>query len=257
MTDYTPVTSDSGVLWRRSGSLLEVLVDRADDSNKLRPSTLAALCQALRTAEEDDSVSGLVLRASGPTFLFGGVFSEEGSDSISPMYTPAIGEFYERWQARTFPVLSIVEGPCMAFGCAIALTSDVTIATEAASFRLPELQNGLVPVYAITLMTTRHPMKIIRDLVMTRRPLSALQAHSIHGVTDVVPGSEDAQETADSYTALWDEIGRRVTRQAMETFAAQESADPTTARAYADEGLELLYQRVRSNLSTQGYLDTH
>lgn len=257
MTDYTPVNPDPDVLWRRSGSLLDVLVDRADDSNKLRPTTLAALGLALRTAEEDDTVSGLVLRASGPTFLFGGVFSDEGSDSISPRYTPAIGEFYERWQARTFPVMSIVEGPCIAFGCAIALTSDVTIATENASFRLPELQNGLVPVYAISLMTTRHPMKVIRDMVMTRRTLSARDARAIHGVTDVVTGPQDAADTAASYAALWNDIGRRVTRQAMETFAAQEGADPAAVRAYADEGLELLYERVRSNLSTQGYLDAH
>jgi enoyl-CoA hydratase/carnithine racemase len=248
---------DGGVRVSRGGPILHVLVDRAHERNRLRPETLVELADALLEAEADDSVSGVVLRAAGETFLSGGVFTDEGSDKISPRYKPAIGTFYDRWRRRNFPVLSVVQGPAVAFGCAIALTSDLTIALPEATFTLPELENGLVPVYAIALMATRHGMSTIRNMVLTRRSLSPAQAKAMGGVSACVTDPASAERVTEEYIAPWQRYGRAVTGQAMNAFAAFEGADARAARVAADDGLEALFRRFEAKQSNQDYLDKH
>ncbi|QII07287.1 enoyl-CoA hydratase/isomerase family protein [Rhodococcoides fascians A25f] len=250
----------SGVTGTRIGSVLEIVVSRPHERNALRPNTLAALGKVLNDAEADASVSGVILRASGETFLYGGIFTDETSDDSEPLhvsaiYKPAIGSVFEAWRRRTFPVIAVVNGPALAFGCALALTADVTIASPAATFTLPELDNGLVPVYAIALMATRYDMNAIRDLVLTRHSLSAVDAATRGMVNELAASTTVAETIVDAHVHLWNRLGRNVTKQAMQTFEALDRADLLDSRRIADEGLELLFDRFRSKQSTQDYLE--
>lgn len=252
MTDV-PATEGGGVQTLVEDSILFVTVDGPHDDNRLRPQTLEALNGALRLAEENPAISGMVLRSTGTGSYSGGVFEEEGVSGISPRYKPAIGEFFERWAARTFPVLTVARSDSIAYGSAIALTSDLLVATEDATFSLPEMGNGLVPVYAIALMSTRRPMPEIRNMVMTRRQVPAAELSARGVVTDLVI-ENDIDRCIDDHLAVWRRVGRDVTAQAMTTFDTIDAADRSSTRAIADDGLEQLYALVRAGRSDQGYL---
>lgn len=48
--------------------------------------------------------------------------------------------------------MALVDGAAQAYGCALALSSDLVFSTEKAWFALPELLHGLVPVYALAVL---------------------------------------------------------------------------------------------------------
>jgi len=249
------VAPSSGIFAATVGPIIEVTIARAEEGNRLPPVAIAALNRVLERAEDDESIAGLVLRGEGRDFCSGGVFSDPGSTEISPDYKPSIGEFYSRWATRSFPVLSIAQGSSTAFGCAVALSSDISIVSDTATFQLPELGNGLVPVYAISLLATRFDFSMIRDLVLTRRAMSASRALELGAVTEVFPVDEIAGEV-ERYVEHWKSAGAKSLRQAIRTFRRLSSAPtPAAVKEIADEGLDELFRRVRAGESDQTYLE--
>lgn len=133
------------------GRILEIVLDRVERGNALSASMYRELTRAIEAAENDDSIGALLIRSSRETFCLGGDIADDRGKR-DPDYNAAIHDFTEQWLSRSIPALSLVDGAAQAYGCALALSSDLVFATEKAWFALPELLHGLVPVYAIAVL---------------------------------------------------------------------------------------------------------
>ncbi|WP_027507299.1 enoyl-CoA hydratase/isomerase family protein [Rhodococcus sp. UNC23MFCrub1.1] len=136
---------------RAAGHILEIVLDRPDRGNSLSATTFWELAEVLHTAETDDSITALIVRGNHGTFCLGGDMSDPAGKR-DPRYADAIHHFTEQWLNRTIPAVALVDGGAQAYGCALALSSDLVYTTDRAWFALPELHHGLVPAYALAVL---------------------------------------------------------------------------------------------------------
>ena len=91
------------------------------------------------------------------------------------------------------PVVAAVNGPALAGGFALALLSDLRLASEDATFGFPELPQGIPPSYASARAAL--PAHIAAELTLTGRILDSFTALKM-GIVSAVHGSPDLMPRA-------------------------------------------------------------
>lgn len=170
----------------------QITLDRPDRLNALAVQTWAELRDALEAADQDDDVRAIVLEGNGKAFCSGDDISDfefetAGDARAYAKHILSCGLTIERIET---PVLSKVHGLAHGGGCEIAAIADVTIASEAATFRLPESLVGAVPGIGLVRFPELIGLKRTRELMLTNRELDAEEAKDIGLVNEVVPDDE-------------------------------------------------------------------
>jgi cyclohexa-1,5-dienecarbonyl-CoA hydratase len=134
----------------------------------------------------------LLLRAKGKAFSAGVEVGEHLGPALRPMIENFHGLF-RRLIAFDFPLVAVVEGPCLGGGCELASIFDFVIATDDAKFGQPEIQLGVFPPVAALLLPDRIGDVATRDLVLTGRIVSPAEAWDLGLIWKVV-STEDLEE---------------------------------------------------------------
>jgi dehydration protein DpgD len=96
----------------------------------------------------------------------------------------------ERFHLRK-PVIARVNGYAFGGGFELALACDIIIATEEASFALPEAKLGLIPgAGGLFRLTRQIPYKVAIGHLMTGRSMSAKRAYELGLVNEVVSAAD-------------------------------------------------------------------
>jgi len=175
----------------RRGPFAVVTVDRPDARNALSPAMYFGLRYAIAHCEADPDIHGLILTGTGDVFIPGGDLGQTGVDNWMDLrhlgmdVTP-----FDSLRVTPLPVVAAVNGICQGGGFMITLCSDVSVVSENATFRVPELFRGISDTYyAQILARTIGPVRT-RDLMFTGRVLTAAEALDWGLVTRVVPHDE-------------------------------------------------------------------
>src|SRR6202044_2038861 len=108
------------------------------------------------------------------------------------------------------PVIAAVHGFCLGGGIGLAGNSDVIVASEDATFGLPEVDRGALG--AATHLSRLVPQHRMRSMVYTAEPATADELHPYGSVLRVVPRDQlvgTAYEVASSIAAKSPTILRR------------------------------------------------
>ena len=135
---------------------------------------------------QDASVRVVVIAAEGRGFCAGVDIKELAADSAA--ITAVNRGCYDTFGAIydcAVPVVSAVHGFCLGGGIGIAGSSDVVIASEDATFGLPEIDRGALG--AATHLMRLVGMQKTRRMLYTGEPISAQEVHRLGGVESVVP----------------------------------------------------------------------
>lgn len=229
----------------RLGSVARVTVDRPEARNALSPAMYYGLRHAVAHCAADPEIEGLLLTGVGDMFIPGGDLGRHGVDDW--MDFSALGMDttpFDALRTSTVPVVSAVNGICQGGGFMIALCSDLSVVSERATFRVPELFRGIADTYYAQVLTrTIGPVRT-RDLMFTGRVLSAAEALDWGLVTRVVPHEDlhdaameslaqvlrtapvaraEIKRTLDEYLGLYDRMAMRRSQngpEAQEGYAA-------------------------------------
>ena len=175
------------------GPVTTVIIDRPDTRNAVDGATAQALADAFREFEADEEAHVAVLYGDGGTFSAGADLKamdnrieEHGDGPMGPTR-----------MRLTKPVIAAVEGYAVAGGLELAVWCDLRVAAEDAVFGVFCRRWG-VPL--IDGGTVRLPRLIgqsrAMDMILTGRPVDALEAERIGLVNRVVP-SGTAREAAE------------------------------------------------------------
>ncbi|MBN6041424.1 enoyl-CoA hydratase family protein [Amycolatopsis sp. 195334CR] len=176
------------------------------------------LADAVRAAGEDPGCHVVVLRAEGRGFNAGVDIKEIQADSG---YSALIGA--NQGCAAAFaavydcavPVIAAVQGFCLGGGIGLVGNADVVIASEDASFGLPEVDRGALG--AATHLARLVPQHLMRTLYFTASTIDAHQLHHHGSVYSVVP-REELDKTALALARTIAEKDTRVIRAAKQAI---------------------------------------
>jgi crotonobetainyl-CoA hydratase len=85
------------------------------------------------------------------------------------------------------PVIAAVNGICCGGGLELALSCDIILAAEHATFALPEIRSGTVADAASIKLPKRIPYHIAMEMLLTGRWIDAQEAHRWGLVNRIVP----------------------------------------------------------------------
>lgn len=142
---------------RHEGSTLWVTLNRPHRHNAFNAAMRDALVELLRVAVADPSVSGVVMAGAGENFCSGGDLAEFGThpDPATAHTVRSIRNAGWWLHALGDRARVHVHGRCVGAGIELPAFTPSIIATEDATFRLPEVAMGLVPGAGGTASMTR------------------------------------------------------------------------------------------------------
>jgi isohexenylglutaconyl-CoA hydratase len=178
---------------RRQGPALELTLNRPESRNAMSLAMVAELQQALAQAEQtvgsDDAVRVIVLRGAAGHFCSGGDLKDMAAARLRAMqggcrrHRPdRRGQCALRPPVRRLlpnsplAIVALLEGTVMGGGFGLACVADVAIATETASFRLPETSLGVVPAQIAPFLVERLGYSQAKRLAVTGGRLDAAAA---------------------------------------------------------------------------------
>ena len=183
--------------FERKGPIAWCTIDRPEARNALTTSMYFGIRRAVDIVAADADLHALILTGTGDVFAPGGEMGgrhEEGEMAVLSKLGPDILPFKAIRQA-TVPVISAVNGICQGGGLTIAMLSDVTVASERAVFRVPELLRGVADTWYAAILTAHVGIARSRELMMTGRRFDAEEAKNM-GVIAHVSSHDDLLERA-------------------------------------------------------------
>jgi enoyl-CoA hydratase len=185
--------SAAAVRVERDGPVCTVVLSRPERRNAVDGLTAAALADAFRAFDADDSAAVAVLHGEGGVFCAGADLKEVGGRSgnrVEPV-GEADGPMGPTRMRLSKPVIAAIAGHAVAGGLELALWCDLRVAESDAvlgvfcrRWGVPLIDGG----------TVRLPRLIgvsrAMDLILTGRPVEAEEALAIGLVNRVVPAGE-------------------------------------------------------------------
>jgi enoyl-CoA hydratase/carnithine racemase len=198
-------------------------LNRPQAMNALDTKTAAELLAALEELELDGEVFAVVLTAEGDkAFCVGADLKERKTMSREEVKKQRALFVRAFTAAAEFakPMVAAVNGYALGGGCEFALCCDFIIASEKASFGLPEVGLAVIPGGGGTQLLPRAVGRNkAKELIFTGRHISAGEALDIGLVNYVTPPEKLMEKTM--------EIMKEITKTALSPFSRQ--SGPSTS----------------------------
>lgn len=173
----------------REGPILWCRIDRPQARNALTPAMYFGIKRAVRLVNADPELRALIITGTGDVFAPGGDLgsrTEPGDDPVPQGLTYETLPFVAIRESMA-PVISAVNGICQAGGLLIAMMSDISVVSDRATFRVPELLRGIVDSTYAAVLPAHVGMARARDLLLSARTIDAAEAERIGLISRVVP----------------------------------------------------------------------
>jgi crotonobetainyl-CoA hydratase len=177
--------------------VLVVTLDRPT-ANAIDVPTSHALYEAFARLETDPALRVGVVTGAGDRFFSAGwdLKAAAAGEAVDADHGPGgfggLTEYFD----RTKPVIAAVNGSALGGGLELALAADLMVVADHAELALPEVRVGLVADSGGLLrLPHRLPDALARELLLTGRRMTAIEAGRWGLATRVVPGA-DLMDTA-------------------------------------------------------------
>ena len=172
---------------RRDNGILKVIIDRPK-ANAIDLATSREMGVIFRDFRDDPELRVAIISGAGEKFFSAGwdLKAAAAGDAVDGDY--GVGGFGGLQELRDLnkPVICAVNGICCGGGLEIALSCDLIIAVEHATFALPEIRSGTVADAASIKLPKRIPYHIAMDMLLTGRWLDVVEANRWGFVNEIV-----------------------------------------------------------------------
>jgi len=175
---------------RHADGVVEVVMENPP-VNALTVAGWFELAEAVRALGADPDVRCVVLRAEGRGFNAGVDIKEmqatEGFEALVGANRGCFAAFAAVYECAV-PVVAAVHGYCLGGGIGLVGNADVIVASDDATFGLPEVDRGALG--AATHLARLVPQHKMRAMVYTSATATAAELHSYGSVLQVVPRAQ-------------------------------------------------------------------
>ncbi len=169
--------SDSPIKTSERNHILEVKLDRPK-ANAIDLKTSQILGEIFINFRDDPNLRVAIITGAGEKFFCPGWDLKAAADGDAVDGDYGVGGFGGLQELRGLnkPVIAAVNGICCGGGLEWALSADIILAAEHATFALPEIRSGTVADAASIKLPKRIPYHIAMDMLLTGRWLDAEEA---------------------------------------------------------------------------------
>lgn len=186
--------SGETVLVEVAEGVARVTLNRPEVRNALNEAMLRELEAALRRLEDDPDARAIVLRGAGDRAFCAGADLKRVGDRGTTLQAresfgglPRILELMARMRT---PVIAQVHGYALAGGCGLAAGCDIVVAADDATFGLPEIKVGLLPLIVMAPILRAVGRKRGLLMILSGEPVTAREAYEMGLVSRIVPRAE-------------------------------------------------------------------
>jgi enoyl-CoA hydratase/carnithine racemase len=187
----------------KADGVLRVVLDRPERRNACTTEMYHGIKKAAVLAERDPDVDVLLLTATGDVFCVGGEMGgqHEGGQLLD-RETDGL-DLLPFVQLERCPKLVVVgiNGMCQGGGLVMTLMSDLAVASDRATFRVPELLRGVADCYLGARLASRVGIARAKYLLFTAQYFGPAEAVAMGLVARVVP--HEQLEAALAETIGW------------------------------------------------------
>ena len=182
------------------GHVAVITINRPEARNAVNGDVAEGMEAAIDRLEEDDAAwVGIVTGArseKGYIFSAGADLKAINSGDAARLATKRGGFAGITMRERSKPIIAAVDGPALAGGTEIVLTCDLVVASDTATFGVPEVKRALVAgAGGLFRLPRKIPRNIAMECILTGDPISAERAHHF-GMVNALCGEGEALETA-------------------------------------------------------------
>ena len=175
------------------GTFLRITINHPEEGNAMSDDMAAELAGLLDGAAK--RARCVVLRGAGADFCVGrsprGRRKMNSNEALDMRRANSvIFDCYDAFRRTRVPVISVVTGKALGFGCALAALGDITLASEDAQFQLPEFAHNIMPTMAMSSLLGKVTGKSMMYIVYSTAMLDAKRAREIGLASEVVPKAQ-------------------------------------------------------------------
>ncbi|MEP6266582.1 MAG: carnitinyl-CoA dehydratase [Paracoccaceae bacterium] len=176
---------------RREGAILEVTLDRPK-ANAIDLATSRAMGDVFAEFRDDPELRIAILTAAGEKFFCPGWDLKAAADGDAVDGNYGQGGFGGLQELRDMnkPVIAAINGIACGGGLELAISADMILAADHATFALPEIRSGTVADAASIKLPKRIPYHIAMELLLTGRWFDAEEGHRWGLINEVVPADK-------------------------------------------------------------------
>ncbi|MFN7941245.1 MAG: enoyl-CoA hydratase-related protein [Thermoanaerobaculia bacterium] len=224
------------ILSEREGRVAILSVNRPDKMNALSEGVRADMLAALAEIEHDAGLGVVVITGAGEkAFIAGADIGEfAGRSPFDQRHAMRSPRIFDVMASYPKPVIAMINGYCLGGGCELAMSCDIRVASDKASFGQPEINLGLIPGGGGTQRMPRiaGSGQAMR-LILSGDRIAAAEAKEIGLVDLVFPHAELRAKTV--------ELAGRIASRSPLTLKVAKEAIRASERLGIEEGL--LYER--------------
>src|SRR6476619_1320310 len=188
------MADESELLYEVKEGVATVTLNRPEQRNALSGELLSQLVEAMRRARDDEAVHAVVLTGAGDKVFCAGA-DLGGFAADLPLVSKHFAsdlflEFFRLMPRLGKPSLCAANGHVLAGGMGLALSCDLLIAKEGATFGTPEINVGAFPYMIMAIIYRNVPRKKVNEMMLLGERLSAEQAVEYGLANKVVPAGE-------------------------------------------------------------------
>jgi enoyl-CoA hydratase/carnithine racemase len=198
-------TSESCVLFDVTDGIATITLNRPDQMNSINAELSAALMESLKQVRARADIRVAVITGNGRAFCAGADLRSRAdgpaaASGVASLFRTDDSVGFHEFDARK-PIIGAVNGYCLGGGFEIALSCDLLIASEAASFGLPEITLGFFPLAGAPVKLPRGVSRVVaNDLLFTGERIDARKAYE-YGIVSRLVTPDELMPTAQTMAA--------------------------------------------------------
>jgi enoyl-CoA hydratase len=182
------------VLYEVADGVATVTLNDPEKRNMLSGEMLGELVEAMKSARDSEDVRAVVLTGAGEkVFCAGADLGGFGADAplVQKHFASDLFlEFFRLMPRLGKPSLCALNGHVLAGGMGLALSCDLLIAKEGATFSTPEINVGAFPYMIMAIIYRNVPRKKVNEMMLLGERMSGEDAVRFGLANKVVPAAE-------------------------------------------------------------------
>ena len=176
---------------RKEDGILEVTLNRPK-ANAIDLKTSQLMGNIFQNFRDDPNLRVAIITGAGNKFFCPGWDLKAAADGDAVDGDYGVGGFGGIQELRDMnkPIIAAVNGICCGGGLELAISADIIIAAEQASFALPEIRSGTIADAASIRVPKRIPYHIAMELLLTGRWFDTKEAQNWGLINKIVKETE-------------------------------------------------------------------